>query len=218
MNESEAKFRQGLLAKMTEQVTVELPEAMVKAEVDRLMENYAARLQQQGITMEMYVKYTGTTIEKVREELHDVAVAQIKQQLALDAVVAAEQIVISDEDVDAEVRKAAANLNVPYERVIEGLDRDGLKADLARDRAMGLVAAEAKPHLIAAEPDDGEIKLTEVTKDEAPAEEAPAEEKKPAKKRTTKKKTEEPAAEGEEAPAPKKTTRKKKTEEAPTEE
>ena len=223
MNESEAKFRQGLLAKMTEQVTVELPEAMVKAEVDRLMENYAARLQQQGITMEMYVKYTGTTIEKVREELHDVAVAQIKQQLALDAVVAAEQIVISDEDVDAEVRKAAANLNVPYERVIEGLDRDGLKADLARDRAMGLVAAEAKPHLIAAEPDDGEIKLTEVTKDEAPAEEAPAEEapaeeKKPAKKRTTKKKTEEPAAEGEEAPAPKKTTRKKKTEEASTEE
>ena len=173
--------------------------------------------------MEMYVKYTGTTIEKVREELHDVAVAQIKQQLALDAVVAAEQIVISDEDVDAEVRKAAANLNVPYERVIEGLDRDGLKADLARDRAMGLVAAEAKPHLIAAEPDDGEIKLTEVTKDEAPAEEAPAEEapaeeKKPAKKRTTKKKTEEPAAEGEEAPAPKKTTRKKKTEEASTEE
>ena len=67
---------------------------------------------------------------------------QIKQQLALDAVVAAEGITVSDEDVDEEIKKAAANLNVPYERVIEGLDKNGLKVDLARDRAMAAVAAE----------------------------------------------------------------------------
>ena len=131
---------------------------------------------------------------------------------------------------DEEIKKAAANLNVPYERVIEGLDKNGLKVDLARDRAMAAVAAEAKPHLITADEESGEIKVTEVTKDE-PAEEkaeekpkkttrkkkteetADGEEKKPAAKKTRAKKTTE---EGEEAP--KKTTRKKKAEEPKGEE
>ncbi len=173
MAQSEAKFRQSLLALLCDQVEIELPEAMVEATVDRLLENYAARLEQQGITMEMYCSYMQTTVEKVREELREPAVTQIKQQLALDAVVAAEKIVVSDENVDEEVKKAAANLNMPYERVVEGLDRDGLKADLARDQAMNVVAAEARPRMISAEADNGEIKVTEVVPDEEkPAEES----------------------------------------------
>ena len=166
MAQSEAKFRQSLLALMCDQVDIEIPEAMKEATKDGLMENYAARLEQQGITMEMYCSYMQTTVEKIREELEEPALTQIKQLLALDAVVKAENIVITDEDVDEEVKKAAANLNMPYERVVEGLDRDGLKADLARDRAMALVAAEAKPHLIAAETLGDDIQLTEVTKEE----------------------------------------------------
>ena len=174
-------------------------------------------------------------IDKLREDLKEAAVTQIKQQLALDAVVAAEEIVVSDEDVEEEVKKAAANLNVPYERVTEGLDREALKVDLARDRAMAAVAVAAKPNLIAADAEDGEIKLTEVTKDEEKAaEETEAkpkkrttkakakteetaedgEEKKPAAKKPRAKKT---TAEGEEAPK-KTTTRKKKAEEPKGEE
>lgn len=192
MNNSEAKFRQSLLAMLCDQVDIELPKAMVDAQTDRFLESYAARLEQQGITLEMYMQYMQMSIDQIRDDLRSSAVTQIKQQLALDAVVAAENIVISDEDVDEEVKKAAANLNVPYERVAEGLDRDGLKADLARDRAMALVATEAKPHMVEAAVGDGEIEVTEVTKDDAKDE--PKAEK----------------AEGEEAP--KKTTRKKKTE------
>ena len=169
MAQSEAKFRQSLLALMCDQVDIEIPEAMKEATKDGLMENYASRLEQQGITMEMYCSYMQTTVEKIREELEEPALTQIKQLLALDAVVKAENIVITDEDVDEEVKKAAANLNMPYERVVEGLDRDGLKADLARDRAMALVAAEAKPHLSAAETLGDDIQLTEITKEEAAA-------------------------------------------------
>ena len=192
MAQSEAKFRQALLAQMCDQVDIEIPEAMREATVDRLLENYAARLEQQGITMEMYCSYMQTTVEKVREELAEPAMTQIKQQLALDAVVAAENIVITDEMVDEEVKKAAANLNMPFERVVEGLDRDGLKADLARDQAMNIVAAEAKPHLIAADAESGEIQLTEITKDEVIPVEEKAEEEKPAPKKRAprKKKTE----------------------------
>lgn len=109
------------------------------------------------------MQYMAMTADKLRDDLKEPAVTQIKQQLALDAVVAAEGITISDEEVDEEVKKAAANLNVPYEQVIEGLDKEPLKVDLARDKAMALVAAEGKPHLVAAE-DDGDIKVTEVTR------------------------------------------------------
>ena len=230
MAQSEAKFRQALLAQLCDQVDIELPEAMVNTQIDRLVDNYASRLQQQGISMEMYLQYMQMSVDKLREDLKEPAVTQIKQQLALDAVVAAEEIVVSDEDVEEEVKKAAANLNVPYERVVDGLDREALKVDLARDRAMAAVAAAAKPHLIAAEADNGEIKVTEVTKDDV-QEEAKAEkrttrakakseesgeegeEKKPARKPRAKK----AAAEGEEAPK-KTTTRKKKAEEPKGEE
>lgn len=218
MAQSEAKFRQALLAQMCDQVDIELPEAMIDNQINGLVENYAARLEQQGISLDLYLQYMQMSVEKLREDLKEPAVTQIKQQMALDAVVAAEGIEVSDEDMDEEIKKAAANLNVPYERVIEGLDRAGLKKDLARDRAMAVVAAAAKPHLIAAEADDGEIKLTEVTKDEEPKAEESKEEAK-TKKRTTKAKAEESAEDGAEKKPAKKTTRAKKTaaegEEAP---
>ena len=235
MAQSEAKFRQALLAQLCEQVDIELPEAMVETQIDRLMDSYASRLEQQGISLELYLQYMQMSTDKLREDLKEAAVTQIKQQLALDAVVAAEEIVVSDEDVEEEVKKAAANLNVPYERVTEGLDREALKVDLARDRAMAAVAVAAKPNLIAADAEDGEIKLTEVTKDEEKAaEETEAkpkkrttkakakteetaedgEEKKPAAKKPRAKKT---TAEGEESPK-KTTTRKKKAEEPKGEE
>ena len=213
MAQSEAKFRQALLGQLCDQIDIELPEAMVNAQIDSLMNNYAARLEQQGISLEMYLQYMQMDMDKLRSDLKEPAEMQIKQQLALDAVVAAEGITVSDEDVDEEIKKAAANLNVPYERVIEGLDKNGLKVDLARDRAMAAVAAEAKPHLITADEESGEIKVTEVTKDEPAEEKAEEKPKKPAAKKTRAKKTTE---EGEEAP--KKTTRKKKAEEPKGEE
>ena len=209
MAQSEARFRQALLGQLCDQVDIEIPEAMVNAQVDRLVESYASRLEQQGISLEMYMQYMAMTADKLRDDLK-----------ALDAVVAAEGITISDEEVDEEVKKAAANLNVPYEQVIEGLDKEPLKVDLARDKAMALVAAEGKPHLVAAE-DDGDIKVTEVTKDdvqeeskeEATGEEAPAEEK-PKKRTTRTKKTEEAAGEeAEKKPAARKPRAKKTTEE-----
>ena len=214
MAQSEAKFRQALLAQMCDQVDIEIPEAMVEAQIDQLVNSYASRLEQQGISMEMYLQYMQMDVSKLREDLKEPAVTQIKQQLALDAVVAAEEIVVTDEDVDEEVKKAY----------------------LARDRAMAVVATSAKPHLIAAEADDGEIKVTEVTKDDVKEEAAEEKtEEKPKKRATKAKKTEEAGAEGEEKKpaakktrakkttaegeeAPKKTTRKKKAEEPKGEE
>ena len=79
------------------------------------------------------------------------------------------------------------NLGVPYERVSEGLDRENLKKDLARDKAMAVVAENAKAKLVEVA-DNGEVEITEITKEEVEAEKA---EEKPKKKTTRKKKTEE---------------------------
>ena len=202
MQQSEAKFRQALLAQLCDQIDIELPEAMVETQIDRFVDNYAARLESQGISLETYMQYMQMDVQQIRDDLREPAVTQTKQQLALDAVVAAENIVISDEDVEAEVKKAAASMNMPYERIVEGLDREGLKKELARDKAMAVVAENAKANMISAEADNGEIKMTTVTKEEVEAEK----EEKKAKKTRAKKTTEEGEA------APKKTTRKKKTE------
>lgn len=202
MQQSEAKFRQALLGKLCDQIEIELPEAMVETQVDRFVDNYAARLESQGISLETYMQYMQMTMEQIRGDLREPAKTQIKQQLALDAIVAAENIVISDEDVEAEIKKAVTSLNMPYERVTEGLDRDALKKDLARDKAMAVVAENAKAKLVEVDPNE-EIQLTSVTKEEVEAEKAEKEEKKE-KKTRAKKTTEEGEA------APKKTTRKKK--------
>ena len=187
MQQSEAQFRQALLGQLCDQIEIELPAAMIETQVDRFVDNYAARLEQQGITMDMYMQYMNIDMAKIREDLREPAILQTKQQLALDAVAAAEGIVISDEDVEAEVKKAAMNLGVPYERVSEGLDRENLKKDLARDKAMAVVAEHAKAKLVEVA-DNGEIEIQEITKEEVEAEKA---EEKPKKKTTRKKKTEE---------------------------
>lgn len=227
MAQSEAKFRQGLLTLLSDQVEIELPEAMVETKINSLMDNYAARLEQQGISLEMYMSYMQTSVEQMRAELKDGAIKQIKQQLALDAVAAAENIAVSDADVEEEIKKAVDSLKIPYEKAVEGLDRESLKKDLARDRAMTMVASEAKAHLISVDSEDGDIKLTEVTKDDETAKDAAAvepkeaeetktEEAEPAAKKPAKKaakKTEE-KAEGEEAAKPARKPRAKKTAES----
>jgi len=186
MQQSEAQFRQALLGQLCDQIDIELPAGMIETQVDRFVDNYAARLEQQGITMDMYMQYMNIDMAKIREDLREPAILQTKQQLALDAVAAAEGIVVTDEDVEAEVKKAAVNLGVPYERVAEGLDRDNLKKDMARDRAMAVVAENAKAKMVEVA-DNGEIEITEITKEEVEAEKA---EEKPKKKTTRKKKTE----------------------------
>ena len=186
MQQSEAQFRQALLGQLCDQIDIELPAGMIETQVDRFVDNYAARLEQQGITMDMYMQYMNIDMAKIREDLREPAILQTKQQLALDAVAAAEGIVISDEDVEAEIKKAAMNLGVPYERVAEGLDRDNLKKDLARDKAMAVVAENAKAKMVEVA-DNGEVEITEITKEEVEAEKA---EEKPKKKTTRKKKTE----------------------------
>jgi trigger factor len=205
MAQSEAQFKQALLDQLAETVTIELPEPMVEAQIDRVMGDYKARLENQGITMEMYMAYMQMTEQKMRAELRAGAEKQIRTQLALDAVAKAENIQISDDEVLEEFKKIAESMNVSIEDVENVLSKDNFKRDLARDRAMNLVASLAKANLIT---EEEAVKIEEVSKDEEDKEKAP--------KKTRTKKAADKTDDGESEP--KKTTRKSKKAEPQKEE
>ena len=86
---------------------MDIPEAMINTQVNRMVEDFAQRLQQQGLSIDQYFQYTGMTADKIVEEMKPEAVKRIQTRLVLEAVAKAEDIQVSDEEFDAELQKMA---------------------------------------------------------------------------------------------------------------
>lgn len=172
----EAQFKQSVLDKLAEQVTIDLPAPMVEAQVDQMVDDYRHRLESQGISLEMYFSYMKMNEQMMRMELRPGAEKQLRTHIALDAVVKAEKIEVSDEAVAEEFKKIAENVKVSVEEVEAAISKENFKRDMARDKAMELVTKEAKAHMISEEEFLAKTAVEEVKKDE----------KKPAKKAATK--------------------------------
>ena len=207
MAQSDNVFKQAVLDKLSELVTIELPAPMVEGQINRMMEDYGRQLEQQGISLEMYMNYMQTSELVMREELRPAALRQVRTQLALDAVVKQEKITVTDEVMAEEMKKLAEGLKMSVEEVQNALPLDTYRRDLARDQAMNIVIAAAKPNLVSAE---DAISLEAVTADEAPKEEKPKRTRKP-KAAADKEKAEEAEATEEK---PKKTRAKKTADQA----
>lgn len=177
---------------LVEAVEADIPECMFENEVEAMIQDYSYRMQSQGISMEMYMKYTGMTMENFKEQFKPQAESQVKLQLALEKIVELENITATEEDVEAEYAKLAEAYKMEVEKIKEAIQSEMLKKDIAVNKAVALVRENAK--------------ITEKAEGEEKPKKAPA-------KKTAAKKTEE-KAEGEEAPkkAPaKKTTSTKST-------
>ena len=190
--EAQNDFESAVLDQLVDNLEAEIPDGMVETQLDKIMDEYAMRMSGQGMSMDDYLKMMGMTPEMLRTSAKPSALRQVKTQLALEAVAAAENMEVTDEECDAEVAKLAEQYKLTAEQVKAAVSLDALKQDLLLQKASKLVVDEAKVG-------------------EAPKKEEAAAEEKP-KKATRKKKTEEAAGEeGEEKP---KRTRKKKTEES----
>ena len=190
--EAQAKraFEAAVLEQVMDNMTVEIPDAMVAYETDQMVEDMARRIQAQGISFEQYMAMTGMTMDIVRAQAGTAALERVRRDLALNAVVAAEGIEITDEDLEAEYKRLADEYHMELEQVKAAAPAEDVKKGLALQKAEQVIYDSAKAG------------------------------KAPAKKKTTKKKAEVAegeAAEGEEKPKRRRTT-KKKTEEAPAEE
>ena len=201
MAQADARFKQALLDQLSDKVTIEVPTAMVEAQVDNIMNDYKQRLESQGVSLEMYMSYMQLTEQAMRNEVRPAAVKQLKTQLALEAIVRAEQIEVPDDAVTEEFKKIAASVQLSVEEVEAALSRDSFKRDMARDRALDVVVLSAKANLVAGE----DLKVEEINAEEAD------EDKKPAAKKSTAKKSKDESAEDPEAAPAKKTRAKKAT-------
>ena len=126
--------------------TMEIPEAMIDTQVQQMAQEFAQRMQSQGLTMEQYFRFTGLTAEKMMEELKPQAVKRIQTRLVLEAIAKAENIEISDEKLDAELVKMAEMYQMEVDKLKEYMgenEKEQMKADMAVQEAVTLLVDSA---------------------------------------------------------------------------
>lgn len=126
-----------------EKLEGEIPQIMFDNKVNDMVEDLNQRLAQQGLTLEMYMQFTGLTLDSVKETYKEQAEKQVKLRLALEKIVELENIVATDEDVEKEYEAIGAAYNMPVETVKQYIQPENLKLDVEVGKAADLVKAEA---------------------------------------------------------------------------
>ncbi|MBQ2922410.1 MAG: trigger factor [Tyzzerella sp.] len=126
--------------------TMEIPEAMIDTQVGQMVQEFAQRLQSQGLSMEQYFQFTGLTADKMNEEMRPQAVKRIETRLVLEAIAKAENIEISEEKLDAELTKMAEMYQMEVDKLKEYMgesEKEQMKADMAVQEAVKLLVDSA---------------------------------------------------------------------------
>ena len=121
---------------------MDIPDAMVQKSVDDMMNQYAQQLSSQGLSMDVYFKYTGMTPVQLAEQFKPQALANIKNSLVLEAIVAAENIEVTEEDIDKEVNRMAEAWKLEPAKVKELIEED-VRKDYAAQKALEIITDAA---------------------------------------------------------------------------
>lgn len=133
--------------KIIEGASMEIPEAMIKSQSREIVEDFARRMQSQGLTMEQYYQFTGSTPEKMMEDVKPQALKRIQTRLVLEKVAEIENIQPTDEEVEAEIKAMADMYKMEVENVkklIGEAQMTQMKQDMAVQKAVSFVAEQAK--------------------------------------------------------------------------
>ena len=136
-----------VVEKVVEGASMEIPEAMLETQVQDMVNDYARRMQSQGLSLNDYMKYTGMTLKDLQDQSRPQAERRIRTRLVLEAVAKAENIQISDEDVQKEQERMASMYKMELEQVQKLMSEHEvkqMKEDLAVQKAVDLLVAEAK--------------------------------------------------------------------------
>ena len=145
--EANSKNEDAVVAKVVENASMEIPDKMIDAQAENMVQDMARRMQSQGLSLDMYLKYTGMTVEQMKEQARPDAEKRIRTRLVLEAVAQAENIQISDEKVDEEVAKMAEAYKMEVDKLksyMSESDIKQMKEDLAVQEAVDFLVAEAK--------------------------------------------------------------------------
>ena len=191
-NESKAEsdVENALAEALMEKLVGEIPEVMFEIETENFVRDYDTRLRQNGLDLNTYCKYTGLTLEALREQMRPQAERQVKVRLALEKIASLENLTVTEEETNEEFERISAAYGVPAEQVKSMIAVEDLNADIVVGKALKLVRENAKV---------GAPKAKKTTKKAAPKTEEGAEEAPKAKKTTTKKTTTKKAAKASDA-------------------
>ncbi len=144
--EIENQKRESLINQASENAEIDIPEAMVTNELDRMMQEFEQRLQMQGMTLEMYTQLSGQTEDDLKEQMREDARKRVQTSLTLEAIANTEELEASDEDVDKQLEEMASQyqMEVDQLRQMLGGNTDALKGDLKLQKAIDFLLEEAK--------------------------------------------------------------------------
>lgn len=197
-DKAEAEFENLLGETLIKKLVADIPEPMFVQETENYVRDYDNRLRMQGLDLNTYFKYTGLTLDALREQMRPQAEKQVKLRLALEKIAELESLTVSDDAVEAEYKRVSDAYNVPLEKVKEMVAAEDIRKDLLVAEAMKFV----KEHTVADKSDVAEETVAEVA------------ETKPAKKTTKKAAAEKTEEKAEEKPAKKPAAKKATAEKA----
>lgn len=145
--EAEADKESKVIEAIVKDSEMDIPEKMIEAQAQQMLEEFAQNIAMQGISFEQYLQFTGATVEQLREQVTPQAKARVESSLVLEAIVKAEKIEATDEEFDEEVKKMAERYQMEGDKINELLsddDKNNIKADICAKKAAKLVVEKAK--------------------------------------------------------------------------
>lgn len=145
-NEGKQKREDQSVEQAVANAEMDIPEAMISFQSRQMVDDFARRIMQQGMTMEQYFQFTGFSEEKMMEEFKPEAEKRIRTRLTLEAIVAAENIEVSEERLDEELQKMADSYKMEVDKLKEYMgenEKKQMKEDIAIQEAVTLIANAA---------------------------------------------------------------------------
>ena len=146
-NEAKRTKEDEAVQKIIDKSKMDIPEAMIDTQCETMIEEFAQRIAQSGLSMDQYLQFSGLTVDDLKEQVRPEALSRIQASLVLEQIAKDENIEVSDEDVNAEIEKMAASYGMEADKLKEYMgdaEKDSMKKDLAINKAVELVMSNVK--------------------------------------------------------------------------
>ena len=146
-NEAKRTKEDEAIKKIIDKSTMEIPEAMIETQCENMINEFAQRIAQSGLSMEQYMQFSGMTIDGLKEQVRPEAETRIKSSLVLEQIAKEENIEVSEDEINAEVEKMAAQYGMEADKLKEYLgeaEKESIKRDLSVTKAVDLIMENVK--------------------------------------------------------------------------
>ncbi|MBU8789567.1 trigger factor [Oceanobacillus caeni] len=143
---AENEKRQQLIEKASENVEVDIPDAMVETELNQMLREFEQNLQMQGLTMEMYSQFSGQDEDALKEQMKEDAAKRVRTNLTLEAIAKAENLEVTEEDINEELEKMASMYGMDAKQIVPllGGNTEVIESDLLMRKAIDFLVDQSK--------------------------------------------------------------------------